>query len=56
VGQPDALAGSLTRSGGPIAQLAARFPDAVINVSAVDLLDLPPTDRDLAPVLGRPRL
>ena len=56
VGQPDALAGSLTRSGGPIAQLAARFPDAAINVSAVDLLDLPPTDRDLTPVLGRPSL
>jgi uncharacterized protein YlxW (UPF0749 family) len=56
VGQPDALAGSLTRSGGPIAQLAARFPDAVVSVSAVDLLDLPPTDRDLTPVLGKPRL
>jgi uncharacterized protein YlxW (UPF0749 family) len=56
VGQPDTLAGSLTRSGGPIAQLAARFPDVVINVSAVDLLDLPPTDHDLTPVLGKPRL
>lgn len=56
VGQPDVLAGSLTRSGGPIAQLAARFPEVEVNVSAVDLLNLPPTDHDLAPDLGRPRL
>jgi uncharacterized protein YlxW (UPF0749 family) len=56
VGQSDALAGSLTRSGGPIAQLAARYPDVVVSVSAVDLLEVPPTDRDLAPQLGRPRI
>jgi uncharacterized protein YlxW (UPF0749 family) len=56
VGQPETLAGSLTRSGGPIAQLAARFPDVVIAVSASDRLDIPPTDHDLAPVLGKPRL
>ena len=56
VGQPDILAGSLTRSGGPIAQLAARYPDTLINVSAVDLLEIPPTNRDLAPRLGHPRL
>jgi uncharacterized protein YlxW (UPF0749 family) len=56
VGQPETLAGSLTRSGGPIAQLAARFPEVVITVSAADRLDLPPTDHDLAPVLGKPRL
>ncbi len=56
VGQSDTLAGSLTRSGGPIAQLGARYPDVLINVSAADLVEVPPTDRDLAPVLGRPRL
>jgi uncharacterized protein YlxW (UPF0749 family) len=56
VGQSDALAGSLTRSGGPIAQLGARYPNVVIGVSAVDLLEVPPTDRDLSPELGRPRL
>ena len=32
VGQPQTLAGSLTRAGGPIAQLAARYPDVVITV------------------------
>lgn len=56
VGQPDTLAGSLTRSGGPIAQLGARYPDVLVNVSAADLVEVPATDRDLAPVLGRPRL
>jgi uncharacterized protein YlxW (UPF0749 family) len=56
VGQPDVLAGSLSRSGGPVAQLGARYPDVLLNVSTVDFLELPPTDHDLAPVLGRPRL
>jgi uncharacterized protein YlxW (UPF0749 family) len=56
IGQPDILAGSLTRSGGPIAQLGARYPDTLINVSAVDLLEIPPTNRDLSPSLGRPSL
>jgi uncharacterized protein YlxW (UPF0749 family) len=56
VGQPDTLSGSLTRAGGPIAQLGARYPDAVVTVSVADRLELPATDRDLAPKLGRPRL
>ena len=56
VGQPESLAGSLARAGGPIAQLAARYPDVTITVSDADLIDVPPTDRDLNPVLGRPRL
>ena len=56
VGQQQTLAGSLTRAGGPIAQLAARFPDVLITVTAEDLVTLPATTRDLAPVLGRPRL
>ncbi len=56
VGQPQTLAGSLTRAGGPIAQLAARYPDVEITVSAEDLVVLPATERNLAPVLGRPRL
>jgi uncharacterized protein YlxW (UPF0749 family) len=55
-GQPPTLAGSLSRAGGPIAQLAARFPNAVVIVTAVDLVELPATNRDLAPKLGRPRL
>jgi len=56
VGQPQVLAGSVGRAGGPIAQLTARFPDVVISVVAVDLVTVPATDRDLTPELGRPRL
>jgi len=56
VGQPEALSGSLTRAGGPIAQLGARFPAVPINVLAEDRVTLPATDRDLTPVLARPRL
>jgi uncharacterized protein YlxW (UPF0749 family) len=56
VGQPQVLAGSLGRAGGPIAQLTARFPDVVIGVVAVDLVTVPATDRDLTPQLGHPRL
>jgi uncharacterized protein YlxW (UPF0749 family) len=56
VGQPQTLAGSLSRVGGPIAQLAARFPGVVVTVSPQDLVQVPATDRDLEPSLGRPRL
>jgi uncharacterized protein YlxW (UPF0749 family) len=56
VGQPEALSGSLTRAGGPIAQLGARFPEVPVSVFPVDAVTLPATDRDLAPALGRPRL
>ena len=56
VGAPDALAGSLARAGGPIAQLSARYPDVTITVNDADLIAIPPTDRDLNPVLGHPRL
>jgi len=56
VGPPEVLAGSLTRAGGPIGQLAAQFPDALVTVSAEDLVQVPPTTRDLSPRLGVPRL
>lgn len=56
IGQPETLSGSLTRAGGPIARLAAQYPEVVVTVSTVDRLSVPPTDRDLAPKLGRPRL
>ncbi len=56
IGQPETLTGSLTRAGGPIAQLGAQYPDATVTVSAMDLVTLPATQRDLTPKLGRPRL
>jgi uncharacterized protein YlxW (UPF0749 family) len=56
VGQPETLAGSLTRVGGPIAQLAGRYPDVTITVTSADRVEVPATDRSLDPVLGTPRL
>jgi uncharacterized protein YlxW (UPF0749 family) len=56
IGAPDKLTGSLTRSGGVIAQLAATQPDVVVTVTPVDRLELPATTRNLVPAHGRPRL
>ncbi len=56
IGQPETLAGSLTRAGGPIAQLAATYPQVTLAVSGQDLVQIKATDRSLAPVLGKPRL
>ena len=56
IGAPDKLTGSLTRSGGIIAQLAATLPTVGLIVTPVDRLELPATARDLVPAHGRPRL
>ena len=56
IGAPDKLTGSLTRSGGVIAQLAATQPDVVVTVTPVDRLELPATTRNLVPAHGHPRL
>jgi len=56
IGNPESLVGSLTRIGGIVAQLAATYPDAAVNVEAVDRVVLPATTRDLAPNHGKPRL
>jgi len=56
IGAPDKLTGSLTRSGGVIAQLAATQPDVEVTVTPMDRLELPATTRSLVPAHGRPRL
>lgn len=56
IGAPDKLTGSLTRSGGVIAQLAATEPDVSVTVTPVDRIELQATTRVLVPVHGRPRL
>jgi len=56
IGAPDKLTGSLTRSGGVIAQLAATQPEVVVTVTPMDRLELPATSHELVPVHGRPRL
>jgi len=56
IGAPDKLTGSLTRSGGIIAQLAATQPDVLVEVTPLDRVDVPATDRQLVPSHGHPRL
>jgi uncharacterized protein YlxW (UPF0749 family) len=56
IGSPQILTGTLTRTGGVIAQIGAAYPDARINVTPVDTLSLPATTRSLTPTDARPRL
>jgi uncharacterized protein YlxW (UPF0749 family) len=56
IGPPDKLTGSLTRSGGIIAQLAATHGDVLVEVTPVDAIDVPATSRSLVPTSGQPRL
>jgi uncharacterized protein YlxW (UPF0749 family) len=56
IGAPDKLTGSLTRSGGVIAQLAATLPEVTLTVTPTDRLELPATTRSLVPAHGSPRL
>ncbi len=56
IGAPDKLTGSLTRPGGIIAQLSATQPDVIVEVTPLDRIGVPGTDRELVPSHGRPRL
>ncbi|MBI3746556.1 MAG: DUF881 domain-containing protein [Chloroflexi bacterium] len=56
IGSPQILTGSLTRAGGIVAQLSVTFPRAQVSVTPLDSVAIPATDRDLAPVNGRPSL
>lgn len=56
IGASEQLTGSLTRSGGVIAQLAATQPEVLLTVTPMDRLELPATDRTLIPANGHPRL
>lgn len=55
IGDPAVLTASLTRSGGIVAQLTARYPATRITVTPIDALALPATTRELVPTSGRPR-
>jgi uncharacterized protein YlxW (UPF0749 family) len=55
IGNPAALTGALTRVGGIIAQVQATQKGVAIEVTPLDMVELPATERTLAPVFGRPR-
>ena len=56
IGAPDKLTGSLTRSGGIIAQLGATQPDVSVDVTPLDHISVPSSERSLVPAHGHPRL
>lgn len=56
IGSPQILTGTLTRTGGVIAQIGATYPLVAITVTPVDRLTLPATDRTLTPTYAEPRL
>ncbi len=56
IGSPQILTGTLTRTGGVIAQIGATYTDAQLTVTPVDQLTLPATDHSLLPTHGQPRL
>ena len=56
IGSPQILTGTLTRTGGVIAQIGATYPIAQLTVTPADRLTLPATDRTLLPTHGQPRL
>ncbi|HEU5203792.1 MAG TPA: DUF881 domain-containing protein [Candidatus Limnocylindrales bacterium] len=56
IGGAETLTGSLTRSGGIVAQVAATSPDVTLTVTPVERLQLPATKRNLVPEHGSPRL
>lgn len=55
IGNPAVLTGGLTRAGGLVAQLQARFEEVLIEVTPLDAVTVPAADRSLAPRLGVPR-
>ena len=55
IGHPAALTGGLTRAGGLVAQLQARYAEVLVEVTPLDAVTVPASDRSLAPVLGVPR-
>ena len=56
IGSPQIITGTLTRSGGVIAQLGATYPEVTISVTPVEDVRIPATERDLVPGHGQPSL
>lgn len=56
IGSPQILTGTLTRTGGVIAQVSTTYPEATLTVTPVESMTLPATDRTSAPTYAQPRL
>lgn len=56
IGSPQILTGTLTRTGGIIAQVGATYPDARLTVTPVESMTLAATDLQIGPSDASPRL
>lgn len=56
IGSPQILTGTLTRTGGVVAQVSATYPDARLTVTPVETMILPATERVLGPTEAVPSL
>ncbi len=56
IGSHQILTGTLTRTGGVVAQIGASYPLARLTVTPVDLMTLAATDLELGPTDASPRL
>lgn len=56
IGSPQILTGTLTRTGGVIAQVTSTYDAARITVTPLDSMTLPATDRDLTLTDATPKL
>lgn len=56
IGSPQILTGTLTRTGGVVAQIGASYPNARLTVTPVESMTLAATDLDLGPTDASPRL
>lgn len=56
IGSPQILTGTLTRTGGVIAQVTATYEGVRLSVTPIESMTLPATDREAAPTYAQPRL
>ncbi len=56
IGSPQILTGTLTRTGGVIAQVGTTYPQARLTVTPIDSMTLPASNRTAPPTYAQPRL
>jgi uncharacterized protein YlxW (UPF0749 family) len=56
IGSPQILTGTLTRTGGVIAQVTASYEGVRLTVTPIESMTLPATDRTGTPTYAKPRL
>lgn len=56
IGSPQILTGTLTRTGGVIAQVGTTYPLARLTVTPIETMTLPASDRTSPPAYAQPRL